>query len=136
MRSKRRIFIFSRRARKTSCTASSTVVLPPDTLVARRASTSAGFASATVLTTAFARLTKGSPLATKSVSQLISTSAPHLSSLYAATTPSAATLLAFLAADARPFSLKISIALSMSPSDSTRAFLQSIIPTPVFSRRA
>ena len=39
----------------------------------------------------------------------------------------------FLAAFARPCSLKKSIALSISPSAFVRAFLQSIMPQPVFS---
>src|SRR5574344_1977091 len=42
---------------------------------------------------------------------------------------------AFLAALARPFSRSHSTALSISPSHSTSAFLQSIIPTLVISRR-
>jgi hypothetical protein len=36
---------------------------------------------------------------------------------------------------AKPFSRRYSMALSMSPSEAARAFLQSIIPTPVLSRR-
>ena len=36
---------------------------------------------------------------------------------------------------ARPFSRRNSTALSMSPSEAVKAFLQSIMPTPVISRR-
>src|SRR5215472_3709065 len=48
--------------------------------------------------------------------------------------PSAATLAAFFCAEARPFFLRTTTASSMSPFASTSAFLQSIIPAPVFSR--
>ena len=43
---------------------------------------------------------------------------------------------AFLAASARPFLRRYSIAFSMSPPVSTSAFLQSIMPAPVRSRRS
>src|SRR6266853_5180014 len=56
--------------------------------------------------------------------------------MYDPTTPSAATRPSFFLADARPRSRRISIARSSMPSDSVRAFLQSIIPAPVFSRSA
>ena len=74
-------------------------------------------------------------LATKSVSALTSTiAADFLSSeTSVATIPSAAILDAFLAAAARPFSLRNSTALSISPSTSFSAFLQSIMPAPVIS---
>merc|ERR1719313_2497330 len=49
--------------------------------------------------------------------------------------PSLAARLAFFSADARPFFRRNSVAASMSPPFSTRAFLQSIIPAPVASRR-
>ncbi|CSC79480.1 Uncharacterised protein [Vibrio cholerae] len=48
--------------------------------------------------------------------------------------PSAAMLPAFLAALAAPLLRMFSIASSMSPLVSTRAFLHSIIPAPVRSR--
>src|SRR4051795_10466237 len=48
--------------------------------------------------------------------------------------PSLAARSPRLAAEAWPLTRRISIALSMSPSDSVRAFLQSIIPAPVASR--
>ncbi len=99
-------------------------------------SRSAGFASATCFATAFAKFLKLSVLATKSVSQLTSTSAPVQPQgvMYATTAPSAAIRPAFLAACASPFSRSQSMALSMSPSDSTSAFLQSIMPALVRSR--
>ena len=50
--------------------------------------------------------------------------------------PSAAIRPDFFVAAARPFSLRKSIALSISPFDSVSAFLQSIIPQPVFSLKA
>src|SRR5438105_15389031 len=50
--------------------------------------------------------------------------------------PSAAMRVAFFWAEARPFFLRMVIASSISPFASTRAFLQSIIPAPVFSRRS
>ena len=52
------------------------------------------------------------------------------------TRPSAATRPLFLAALARPFLRSQSIAASISPSVSLSAFLQSIMPAPVFSRRS
>ena len=72
--------------------------------------------------------------ATKSVSEFTSTATPTPSKLPAQAMPSAAILPAFFWEAARPFSLRYSTALSISPSDSTRAFLQSIMPTPVISR--
>lgn len=50
------------------------------------------------------------------------------------TAPSAATRLAFLAAPANPFCRSQVMAFSISPPESSRAFLQSIMPAPVFSR--
>jgi len=81
------------------------------------------------------KVLKSSFLATKSVSELTSTiEATVLSSFISiATKPSAAILSAFLAALDNPFSLNISTALSMFPSASCKAFLQSIIPAPVDS---
>src|SRR5215467_2597451 len=48
--------------------------------------------------------------------------------------PSAAIRVAFFWAEANPFFRRMTIACSMSALDSTSAFLQSIIPAPVFSR--
>src|SRR5512135_1424004 len=50
--------------------------------------------------------------------------------------PSAAMRSAFLAEAARPFLRSHSMAASISPLFSSRAFLQSIMPRPVFSRSA
>src|SRR5512139_1775354 len=50
--------------------------------------------------------------------------------------PSEAVLPAFLAAVARPLCLRRSTAFSKSPALSTSAFLHSIMPAPVFSRRS
>src|ERR1043165_1427021 len=75
-------------------------------------------------------------LATKSVSELVSTIAPLLPSTTTPTSPSAAVRPAFLAAAARPLVLSQSIAASMSPPVSPSAFLQSIMPAPVRSRNS
>src|SRR5436190_2406377 len=48
--------------------------------------------------------------------------------------PSAAIREAFFWAEARPFFRRTTMAASISPFDSVRAFLQSIMPAPVFSR--
>ncbi len=79
---------------------------------------------------------KGSPLATKSVSQFSSTSVPTLPSTRTSTAPWSAARPSRLAAPARPFSRSQSFAASMSPSFSCSAFLQSIIPAPVILRSA
>ena len=82
--------------------------------------------------------TKFSFLATKSVCEFTSVRAALV--LFSSSTkvikPSAATLLAFLAALAKPFSLKNSIAFSISPQTSCNAFLHSIIPAPVASLKS
>src|SRR5690606_27264417 len=86
--------------------------------------------------TLLAKSRKFSSRATKSVSLLTSTMMPLLpsSAILVSTVPSAAIRPAFLAAF-MPLALRrSSIALSMSPSASTRAFLQSIMPRPVRSR--
>ena len=71
--------------------------------------------------------------ATKSVSQFKTIIVPSvsLSATFAKTTPSLASRSARLLATACPFLRIISIALLKSPPDSSRAFLQSIIPAPV-----
>ena len=73
---------------------------------------------------------------TKSVSELTSAIAATLlpSPKAILTSPSAAILPDFFCAFMIPFSRSQSTALSMSPSVSTSAFLQSIIPEPVSSR--
>src|SRR5215217_3363937 len=72
--------------------------------------------------------------ATKSVSEFTSTTDAVVPLVATPTRPSAATRSAFLAALARPRVRSQSTAASMSPLVSARAFLQSIIPTPVESR--
>ena len=73
--------------------------------------------------------------ATKSVSELTSTATPRARAA-TPTRPSAAARPDFLAAVARPFVRSQSMAASMSPPVSVSAFLQSIMPAPVFSRRS
>ena len=72
--------------------------------------------------------------ATKSVSQLSSSTTLVAASPTTMTAPSEALRWAFFEAAARPFVRRISIAAFMSPSASVRAFLQSIMPAPVSSR--
>src|SRR5918995_786738 len=71
---------------------------------------------------------------TKSVSALTSMTAPRVPLTTTPTRPSAATRPAFLAAADRPLVRSQSIAFSRSPATSPSAFLQSIMPAPVFSR--
>src|ERR1700733_12754859 len=74
-------------------------------------------------------------LATKSVSQFSSTRTPaSVPSSSAVTRPLAAVRVARLPASLTPLTRSSSTALSKSPSDSPSAFLQSIIPAPVWSR--
>src|SRR5215217_805709 len=74
--------------------------------------------------------------ATKSVSQLTSTSTPTrpLKCTYVSISPSVAALALFLAARAWPLSLRTFLAPSTSPSDSSSARFTSIIPAAVSSR--
>ncbi|CAH1673175.1 hypothetical protein CHELA41_23784 [Hyphomicrobiales bacterium] len=72
--------------------------------------------------------------ATKSVSELISTTTPLLPASATATRPSAATRPDFFAAFDRPFLRSQSTAASTSPPVSVSAVLQSIMPAPVLSR--
>ena len=111
---------------------------PPDMGSASRASISAGWLSSVSLATSLQKFWKSSPLETKSVSQLTSTMATFLLSSLAwmEIRPSAAVRPAFLSALARPVLRMCSIAASMSPSHSTSAFLHSIMPAPVRSRRS
>src|SRR5437763_1742321 len=76
--------------------------------------------------------------AVKSVSQFTSTSTPTLPPMwmYEPTAPSVAERPDFFCAVARPFLRSQSTAFSRSPLASCSAFLQSIIPAPVFSRRS
>ena len=107
----------------------------PCALQARSASTSAGFSSITVSAQVSTNSVKLAFFATKSVSALTSMTTPILpqSETFANATPSAAILLAFLTEAARPFSRRSSVAFSMSPFASASAFLQSIMPQPVFA---
>ena len=99
------------------------------------ASISAASDSTACSATAFTNCWNVSFLATKSVSELTSTTAAVLSSFTTTVQrPSAAILLAFFSAFACPFFLKYSTASSIFPSVSPKAFLQSIIPAPVNSR--
>ncbi len=107
---------------------------PPSPGRSSASSTSFGSFPFTAAATVRTNSRKSSVLATKSVSQFTSTSAADPGATWAATTPSDAILDAFFAAAARPFLRSTSTAVSMSPPDSVRAFLQSIIPAPVFSR--
>src|SRR5665213_2828153 len=75
-------------------------------------------------------------LATKSVSEFTSTKAPVLPEMHRPTRPSAATRVDFLAALAKPLARNQSTASSRLPLVAASAALQSIMPTPVFSRRS
>src|SRR6185295_15484122 len=79
---------------------------------------------------------KPSPLATKSVSAVSSTTAPTLPSTNTSTVPWEAARPDRLPAAARPFSRSQVLAFSLSPSYSSRARLQSIMPAPVIFRSA
>src|SRR5689334_6877084 len=76
------------------------------------------------------------PLATKSVSQFNSTTAPTPPSTVTSTAPSCASRPARLAAPANPLVRSQSLAASMSPPVSWSAVLQSSIPAPVCFRSA
>ena len=77
-----------------------------------------------------------SPLATKSVSHFSSTRTPEVlsSAMRATTAPFSAVRPSRLATPFWPLTRRISTALSTSPSASSSAFLQSIMPAPVSSR--
>jgi hypothetical protein len=115
---------------------SSTVGPKPscDSASADSAATSPGFCSATSLAHEVANARNESFFDTKSVSQLISTSAPVVPSTAAATTPSAVMRAAALPALLPSLTRRISSARLMSPSASVRAFLHSIIGASVFAR--
>src|ERR1700733_1448008 len=125
--------MFSPMVAMASAMAVSTVTLP--TLAALIFSTSAPTSSAT-WAIIFTSPWKCSLRATKSVSELTSTTTPLVSLVSAAIRPSAATRPAFLAAFDRPFLRSQSCAACMSPSLSVSAALQSIMPAPVDSRRS
>ena len=75
-------------------------------------------------------------LLTKSVSELTSNNTAVFPLTATRVKPSAAIRPSFLADFAIPFSRNQSTAFAMSPSHSVKAFLQSIIPAPVFSRNS
>ncbi len=79
--------------------------------------------------------TKRSFRATKSVSQSSSSTTAFPGSIFTKILPAPVARPLFFAAAARPCSFSRRTALSKSPSAFTRAFLQSIMPAPVFSRR-
>ena len=91
----------------------------------------AELAAAAAVTTFSASAWNSAFFATKSVSEFSSMSAPSL----AATRPSAVARSARLPTSLAPLIRSSSTALSKSPSLSASAFLQSIIPAPVSSRR-
>src|SRR6202165_231064 len=125
--------MFSPMVAIASAIAVSTVTLP--TLAALIFSTSAPTSSAIcaiILTSPW----NCSLRATKSVSELTSTTTPLVPDVSAPISPSAATRPAFFAALDRPFLRSQSIAACMSPAFSDSACLQSIMPAPVVSRRS
>src|SRR3979411_1439089 len=125
--------MFSPMVAMASAIAVSTVTLP--TLAALIFSTSAPTSSATcaiILTSPW----NCSLRATKSVSELPPRTTASGPAVGAPVRPSAATRPAFFAAFDRPFLRNQSIAACMSPSFSASACLQSIMPTPVVSRRS
>ena len=120
----------------TSAARVSSTVRPSAMGSAETAATSAGALSSTSWAIPAARARKSSFLATKSVSQFISTMAPVLPSaeICTATTPSAVMREAALLALLPSLTRRISSARSMSPLASVSAFLHSIIGASVFSR--
>src|SRR5690606_31272325 len=131
MRAMRRTCTFSPTL-ATSAERASSTVSPVGSAVPFSASTSAAPRAASA--TASVKARKFSSLATKSVSELISTRAALPSAWAAVTRPSAATRLAFLSALARPCLRSHSAAALTSPLFSVSAFLHSIMPAPVRSR--
>src|SRR3954452_18112815 len=103
----------------------------PSTSTASRPSTSAGFCSIAISSRRWTRATNSAFLATKSVSQSSSSSAPPLLT----TTPLVVERSRRLPTSLAPLMRSSSIALSYSPSASVKAFLASIMPAPVASRR-
>lgn len=98
-----------------------------------------GAASVSLSANAFSTLAatkflKSSCRARKSVCELTSRITADLPSSLIAMAPSAATLPAFLAALMAPEARMSSMAFSMSPPALVKAFLQSIMPSPVRSR--
>ena len=113
---------------ESSWTFSSTVPCPR--VAALRDSRSLVLFSSAAPRMSSASCTKSAFLATKSVSELSSIIAPSR----AATMPLAVVRPARLPTSFAPLMRSASTAVSRSPSDCSRAFLQSIIPDPVRSR--
>src|SRR6185312_11248179 len=132
------------RTRRRTCTFSPTLVTshwrpsstvgPWEVLAAFNASASFAPLLSAACATSSVNFRKFSSLATKSVSELISTSTPLPPSCASAMRPSAATRSAFLSALARPCLRNHSIDASMSPLFWVSAFLHSIMPAPERSR--
>ena len=100
-----------------------------------RASRSAGLCSSAARAISAAACWNRSVFATKSVSQLTSTSTPaEVPSSSAVTRPLAAVLVARLLTSLAPLSRRTSTAASKSPSVCSSAFLQSSMPAAVCSR--
>src|SRR6056297_1095920 len=118
----------------TSCWRRDSTLSPDSNSASPSAATSSLPAASARSATRSAKARKLSSLATKSVSQLISTSTAPLASAASTIAPSAATRPAFLSALASPLLRRCSIAASMSPPVSTSAFLHSIMPAPERSR--
>ncbi len=112
----------------------SSTVSPLGSLALFSASASAAPDVSAAWATASVKARKLPSLATKSVSELISTSTALPPACAAATRPSAVTRSAFLSALARPDLRSHSAAASMLPVFSVSAFLHSIMPAPVRSR--
>ena len=102
-------------------------------VAAETASTEPSVDRATVATPSTSRW-KESLRATKSVSELSSTTTASVPSAAMPIRPSAAVRPDFLSALEMPLARSQSIAASMSPFVSESAFLQSIMPAPVLSR--
>ena len=126
--------MFSPIVNTMSLSLASTVMSVSTYCFVRSSSTFAGLVARIVLRIFLTNSRNVSFFATKSVSALTSIIAADFlsSATIISTTPSAAILLAFFAATARPFSRRSLIASSTSPLASVSAFLHSIMPQPVF----
>ena len=129
----RRTSIFSPMVTISALAASPTLLAPGQAAAFSVSMSAAPELSATSATVSV-NFRKLASLATKSVSQLISTSTALPAPWATTMRPSAATRPAFLSALARPDLRSHSIATSMLPSFSTSAFLHSIMPAPERSR--
>src|SRR6202050_3929254 len=123
--------MFSPTLAMVSATASAMVMLPARAARILFTSEPAPSATSAIILT---RPWNSSLRATKSVSELTSTTTALFAASATPMRPSAATRPAFLAALAKPFLRSQSTAASRSPPVSPSAALQSIIPAPVLSR--